>query len=124
MLVTEWLLVAALISSVLLPESFTVILQRFAPSALDLTSLSRGSSNNSPYLLHYCNLVPERFTSDNLMGSCCFSLTSSAGRRVIPSWYSSMAALLLSSSELISPAMLGDKNVIVSKKVKKKALAK
>jgi hypothetical protein len=35
-----------------------------------------------------------------------------------------MAALLLSSSELISTVMLGDKNVIVSKKVKKKALAK
>jgi hypothetical protein len=35
-----------------------------------------------------------------------------------------MAALLLPSSELISAAMLGDKNVIVSKKLKKKPLAK
>jgi hypothetical protein len=59
-----------------------------------------------------------------MMGSYRFSLTSSAGRRVMPLWHSSIAALLLPSSELISFAMLGDKNVIVSKKIKKKALAK
>lgn len=37
-------------SSVLLPESFTLLCAELAPSATDLTVLSRGSSNYSPRL--------------------------------------------------------------------------
>lgn len=52
-------------SSVLLPESFTLLsfLAELAPSATDSTVLSRGSSNYSPRNSSKKNKAPERFTS-------------------------------------------------------------